>query len=265
MDAQLVYPVYSRRSEGISIGIDLFPDAKHCSFNCPYCEVHPFRHDHTFSLEQLTSELDAILSSYAGTREPVKDIAFAGHGEPLLSPYFIDAVTRAIAIKIKHMPEIPIILITNTLQLGDNHLINFLQTVRSQTPFSIWAKLDAGTPDQFYRMSGLKPESNAFVTVKRNIITAGKILPLVIQTMLARYQGFPPTDYELTEYTKLIHSMLDSGVLIERIDLYTISRKPITPVVSPLTDAELIDAVHSIANHLPGKAIRAFGKSTRIM
>ncbi|HOT59332.1 MAG TPA: hypothetical protein PLJ83_06685, partial [Spirochaetales bacterium] len=71
MDAQLVYPVYSRRSEGISIGIDLFPDAKHCSFNCPYCEVHPFRHDHTFSLEQLTSELDAILSSYAGTREPV--------------------------------------------------------------------------------------------------------------------------------------------------------------------------------------------------
>ena len=47
----LVYPVYSRRSQGLSMGINLFPDHKQCSFNCPYCEVFPFKTDSMFSLE----------------------------------------------------------------------------------------------------------------------------------------------------------------------------------------------------------------------
>ena len=37
----LVYPVLSRRSGGLSLGVNLFPDAKRCSFDCPYCEVFP--------------------------------------------------------------------------------------------------------------------------------------------------------------------------------------------------------------------------------
>ncbi len=265
MNEQLVYPVYSRRSEGISIGIDLFPDAKHCSFNCPYCEVHPFHHERSFSLEELKRELERVLSVYSSSAEPVNDIAFAGHGEPLLSPHFMDAVTSVLAIKNRYMPELPIVVITNALDLGKSHIINFLQTIRSKTPFAVWAKLDAGTPDQFYRMCGLKPDSNAFETVQNSILTAGKLIPLVIQTMLARYQGLPPTLHELIAYAELIRTMVDSGVFIERIDFYTISRKPLTPLVSPLTDRELSDAVHSIVDRLHGIPIRAFGKTTRIL
>lgn len=264
MNEHLVYPVYSRRSEGISIGIDLFPDAKHCSFNCPYCEVHPFHHNYTFSLQKLISELTGVLSVYSSSAEPVKDIAFAGHGEPLLSPHFMDAVTSVLKIKSRYMPEIPIVVITNAMNLGKSHLINFLQTVRSETPFAVWAKLDAGTPEQFYRMCGLEPDSNAFETVKNSIRIAGKFIPLVIQTMLACYEGIPPTQHELTAYAELIRTLVDTGVLIERIDFYTISRKPLIPIVSPLTDRELIEAVYSIVNRLQGIPIRAFGKTARI-
>jgi histidinol dehydrogenase len=39
----IVYPVYSRRSGGLSVGINLFPDKKQCPFDCPYCEVFRFQ------------------------------------------------------------------------------------------------------------------------------------------------------------------------------------------------------------------------------
>jgi wyosine [tRNA(Phe)-imidazoG37] synthetase (radical SAM superfamily) len=38
----IVYPVYSRRSGGLSVGINLFPDKKSFSFDCPYCEIYSF-------------------------------------------------------------------------------------------------------------------------------------------------------------------------------------------------------------------------------
>ncbi len=37
-DNQFVYPVLSRRSRGISVGINLNPD-KICNFDCIYCQV----------------------------------------------------------------------------------------------------------------------------------------------------------------------------------------------------------------------------------
>ena len=37
-DNKFVYPVLSRRSKGISIGINLNPD-KICNFDCIYCQV----------------------------------------------------------------------------------------------------------------------------------------------------------------------------------------------------------------------------------
>lgn len=37
----LAYPARSRRSGGLSIGINLFPTGKRCQFGCPYCEVFP--------------------------------------------------------------------------------------------------------------------------------------------------------------------------------------------------------------------------------
>src|SRR5665213_1458021 len=38
-DNKFVYPVLSRRSRGISIGINLNPD-KVCNFDCIYCQVN---------------------------------------------------------------------------------------------------------------------------------------------------------------------------------------------------------------------------------
>src|SRR5580765_5289449 len=56
---RFVYPVLSRRSGGISVGVNLNPD-KICNFDCIYCQVDRTRQSETRFVEtdQLLDELD---------------------------------------------------------------------------------------------------------------------------------------------------------------------------------------------------------------
>ena len=57
---KFVYPVLSRRSRGISIGVNLNPD-KVCNFDCIYCQVDRRSEAETRFVEtdRLLAELDA--------------------------------------------------------------------------------------------------------------------------------------------------------------------------------------------------------------
>ena len=59
---RFVYPVLSRRSHGLSVGINLNPD-KICNFDCIYCQVDRSTQSETSFVEtgQLLDELDAML------------------------------------------------------------------------------------------------------------------------------------------------------------------------------------------------------------
>src|ERR1700737_2399661 len=61
-DNLYVYPVVSRRSKGVSIGINLNPD-KICNFDCVYCQVDrktpPLVRD--VDLKRLRDELEGML------------------------------------------------------------------------------------------------------------------------------------------------------------------------------------------------------------
>src|SRR5437868_13361148 len=59
---RFVYPVLSRRSEGISIGVNLNPD-KVCNFDCIYCQVDRTTQSETQFVEtkQLLEELEDTL------------------------------------------------------------------------------------------------------------------------------------------------------------------------------------------------------------
>src|SRR4030088_841117 len=61
-DNRFVYPVLSRRSVGISLGVNLNPD-KICNFDCIYCQVDRTRQSETTFVEMpgLLAELDAML------------------------------------------------------------------------------------------------------------------------------------------------------------------------------------------------------------
>ncbi len=57
-DNRFVYPVLSRRSGGISVGINLNPD-KVCNFDCVYCQVNRVSQSETRFVDtpQLLEEL----------------------------------------------------------------------------------------------------------------------------------------------------------------------------------------------------------------
>ncbi|MEX0791938.1 MAG: radical SAM protein, partial [Pirellulaceae bacterium] len=57
---KFVYPVLSRRSKGISLGVNLNPD-KRCNFDCIYCQVDRRSESETrfVETERYFAELDA--------------------------------------------------------------------------------------------------------------------------------------------------------------------------------------------------------------
>ncbi|MBN2216354.1 MAG: radical SAM protein, partial [Pirellulales bacterium] len=92
-----VYPVVSRRSRGISIGVNLSPDRR-CNFNCVYCQVdrHTAGENQPLDAERLADELDHVIElvvtgrlfespAFRNTPGPLRrlnDIALSGDGEP---------------------------------------------------------------------------------------------------------------------------------------------------------------------------------------
>src|SRR4051794_16960900 len=111
---RFVYPVLSRRSGGISIGVNLNPD-KICNFDCIYCQV-----DRRSQSETRFVEIDALLDELRGTLDLVmsgriyetakfrdvppalrrlNDIAFSGDGEPTTYKNFDEIIAACANVK----------------------------------------------------------------------------------------------------------------------------------------------------------------------
>src|SRR4051794_6217013 len=113
-DNRFVYPVLSRRSGGISMGVNLNPD-KVCNFDCIYCQVDRTRQSETrfVELDALLAELEATLrlvisgelygfEEFASLPLPLRrlnDIAFSGDGEPTTYRNFDEIMARSAEVK----------------------------------------------------------------------------------------------------------------------------------------------------------------------
>ncbi len=101
-------PVPSRRF-GKSLGIDLFPEQKHCTFNCIYCEVGsgaPKNNLLDFNPHPVITELkEWLLENHKNLPD---FITFAGSGEPTLYKKLGDLI-----LKIKENSDIPVVILTN--------------------------------------------------------------------------------------------------------------------------------------------------------
>src|SRR5262245_30795508 len=111
---RFVYPVLSRRSGGISIGVNLNPD-KICNFDCIYCQVDRRSESETRFVEtdqlldELRSTLDLVISGriYDSPKfndvpahlRRLNDIAFSGDGEPTTYKNFDELIERCAEVK----------------------------------------------------------------------------------------------------------------------------------------------------------------------
>jgi wyosine [tRNA(Phe)-imidazoG37] synthetase (radical SAM superfamily) len=271
---RFVYPVLSRRSGGISIGVNLNPD-KVCNFDCIYCQVDRRNESETQFVEtdvlaaELRATLDLVASGAIYATEKFRtvpphlrrlnDIAFSGDGEPTTYRNFDEIiqacaeVNRDVGLRIAdcglripdnqseiRIPnsEIKMVLITNASMFHRPHVQRGLE-ILDRNNGEIWAKLEAGT-DEYYQL--IERTTIPFRQILDNITAAARVRPLVIQALFMRVSGEPPSQHELEAFCDRLNEITAAGGKLKLVQVYTVARRPAESYVTPLADAE-IDAI----------------------
>lgn len=261
---RILYPVLARRSGGLSLGVNLFPDAKRCSFDCPYCEVFPFEGDRPFEIADLVAALDAFTEAWTGELGPVRDISLSGNGEPTLSPFLEPALEACASARRTHpraLGEAKLVVITNSTGFAKPPARETLARYAREEGLEIWAKLDAGSEARFRAMSGTTLD---FGTVVDGIRGFSRSAPLVIQTMLCELDGAAPTTADLDDYAGVLAGIFENGGRITQLQLYTQARPAPAGRTGALGDSSLLAAAERVVARLrpvaPGLPVRVFGQ-----
>ena len=258
-DCLYVYPVISRRSRGLSIGVNLNPD-KRCNFACMYCEVdrRTPRSLLGVDLDILKRELELAVDEATSGRlwqgppfsatpldkRRINDIAFSGDGEPTCLPNFDQAVSVAAGVLKRFLNGgacgVKLVVITNATHLHGPQFQRALPILNA-CGGEIWAQLDAGTDAFFQRVNRPYPK----VTLHRildNILQIARQRAVIIQTLWFRIEGVVPPAAEVQAYIECLREIIAAGGQIKCVQLHTIARRPGSVKAAPLTDAEL-DAI----------------------
>jgi wyosine [tRNA(Phe)-imidazoG37] synthetase (radical SAM superfamily) len=264
-----VYPVLSRRSQGLSIGINLNPD-KVCNFDCIYCQVDRRSTAVTefVAVEQLLAELDHTLDLVASgaiygdeqfrqTPEPLRrlnDIAFSGDGEPTTFRN-IDLIVADVADlkRRRGLDRVKLVMITNA-SMFHRPKVRAALAILDANQGEIWAKLDAGT-DAYYQR--IERTTIPFERILTNLREAARVRPLVIQSLFLRVDGVGPPAGEIAAFCARLNEILGAGGRLDRVQVYTVARRPAEDYVSPLS-AEEVDQIAATVRALVPVPVEAY-------
>ena len=269
-DFDYCYPVLSRRSKGISLGVNLNPD-KACNFDCVYCEVDrnalPRRRD--IDLDRMEAEMAALLdlcmdgrifefgpfNSAPAAQRRLNDIAFSGDGEPTTAPEFPKAVERLARLKVERgLQDVKMVLITDASRLRAREVMEGLAILMAHQG-EIWAKLDAGTEAYYREINRTKVP---FERILENLEATARHWPITIQSLFLSWQGRGPDQEEIAAYCRRLHQILRMGGRIEGIQVYTVARPTPEAEARPLFAAELEGVAARIKDALPTLPLEVF-------
>ena len=263
-----VYPVVSRRSGGLSLGVNLSPSGL-CNFSCVYCQILA---EETKSqtdtllvpMEYLEAELRQLVGSvndgtlfeqtvFAQTppdKRILKDIAFSGDGEPTLSPQFAETVRLVADIRRELCDDtVKIVLITNASTLHRPSVRLALEEMLKNNG-EIWAKLDAGTREYYHTVSR---SSVPFETIRSNLVDFTQDFPVVIQTCFLALHGYGPSADEVRQYAECLKK-LDKVLYVQ---IYTVARNTPEDWATPLENHQLDDIAETVRQQT-GLDVRTF-------
>jgi wyosine [tRNA(Phe)-imidazoG37] synthetase (radical SAM superfamily) len=269
-DFDYCYPVISRRSKGVSLGVNLNPD-KVCNFDCVYCEVDRVtpakRRD--IDLDQMVKEMDALLQlTVDGTlfrvapfdsarpdQRRLNDIAFSGDGEPTTAREFPEAIARmAVLLEKRGLKDVKLVLITDSSRLQAPEILLGLERMMAWNG-EIWAKLDAGTEATY---KAIDRSAIPFQRILDNLLATARRWPIVIQTLFLSWKGQGPDDAEVEAYCGHLLNLLHAGGHLKEIQLYTVARPTPEPEARPLKAAQLDALATRIRGFLPGVPLEVF-------
>ncbi len=231
-----VYPVISRRSRGLSIGVNLNPD-KVCNFDCIYCEVDRRTPPRVRTVDpiRLREELVQVIrevrrgglgrhsrfSQAPALAAEIKDIAFSGDGEPTMVPNFAECAQIVADVRRQTgLESTKIVLITDAAGLDKADVKQGLKIMDANNG-EIWGKLDAGT-EGYYRL--VNRTSIRFERILKNLLETARVRPIVIQSLFLRVYGEAMPEGELLAYCDRLNELVRDGAKIKEVHAYTVAR-----------------------------------------
>lgn len=265
-----VYPVVSRRSGGVSVGVNLNPD-KVCNFDCIYCSVDRKLPGDSPEIDlallqlELADMLDRVMSGEIFSHpvfsdvtpelRRLNDIAFSGDGEPTSCPSLPVCLQIAAGeLALRHLAAVKIVLITNAT-LFHRPAVNAALELLDRNNGEIWAKLDAGTAEYYHQIDRT---AVPFERILENIKLAAQARPIVIQTLFMRVHGVPPKSDEIAAYIRRLETLLNAGGKLKLVQIYTVARNPAEAFASPLLLTELQAIAQNIKAALPKLPVAVF-------
>ncbi len=257
-----VYPVISRRSGGLSIGINLNPNNA-CNWRCIYCQVPDLIRGTSpeIDLQQLQNELDEFLNDVihgnfydryevAIDLRTINDIAISGNGESTSAAEF-DQVIELIGQSISRFglqDKIKLVLITNGSLVHKEVVQSGLAKMRSING-EVWFKLDSATD------AGLKNTNNAGISidrVKENLKIVSALCPTWLQTCVFKLDGEVPSRNECECYLQFLSSLKKDNIKVNGVLLYGLARPSMqleAPRLSSVSEAwmnEFADKINQL-------------------
>jgi len=241
-----VYPVVSRRADGVSVGINLNTNNA-CNWRCIYCQVPDLRRGAgpSVDLAKLRSELSGFLDDVlngdfmqtsvpAGSRR-LNDIALSGNGEPTSTADFVAVVDLIGEVRksLQVPDDVKTILITNGSLVHHRKIRDGLSALRSING-EVWFKLDRATATGMRIMNDTRIGMRR---VKENLGIAAHACPTWIQTCVLAINGEGPGESEQQAYMDFLREQLDTGVPLRGVLLYGLARascQPEAPTLSSL-------------------------------
>ena len=249
-----VYPVVSRRTGGVSVGVNLNPN-RACNWRCIYCQVPELVRGTAppIDLPRLERELgdfldDVLRGDYLARHAPegaqrLTDIALSGDGEPTSAREFdrvVEVIGRVRAAS--GMPAgVKTVLITNGSLIQRPEVQAGLRTLATLEG-EVWFKVDRATEAGIRAVNDVALSPDA---VRRNLAAAARLCPTWVQTCMFALDGRPPSDDELEAYLALLRTALADAVPLRGVLLYGLARPPMQPEAPRLSTvpAEWLEAL----------------------
>jgi len=249
-----IYPVLSRRSGGLSVGVNLNINNA-CNWRCIYCQVPDLVRGSApaVDIDKLGKELRHFLAEvihgdfYDREEVPdeyrvIKDIAISGNGEPTTANEF-DQVVNLIELVLKEyglLGAIKCVLITNGSMVDRLQVRKGLEKLAKMNG-EVWFKIDSATPSGIATINQVRGSNTS--TLKRLKI-ATELCPTLIQTCVFSYKNLPPSDAEINAYLNLMKATITRNIPVKGVLLYGIERMSFQPeakIIKKLPESWLQD------------------------
>lgn len=262
-----VYPVVSRRAQGVSVGVNLNPNDA-CNWRCVYCQVPGLVRGNAPEIELavLARELRGLLSEivqgdWLARHAPadarrLADVAFSGNGEPTSSRQFRAALelARSVLAELGLLGRVKLVVISNGSLVHKPEVQAGLR-VLTNAHGELWFKLDSATDAGMRAINDVAP---GLARVRTNLRLACELAPTWIQTCVFARNGAPPAEGELAAYVDFLRTHLSESTPPRGVLLYGLARPSHQPEAPELTrlPASWLDA-HA-------ERLRALGLEVRI-